>query len=191
MNIKNAWLHLRKIQTHRKWVRRYCFALGLYKQGLLHDLSKYSPTEFFESVKYYQGTSSPIDAAKKANGYSLAWFHHRGRNPHHYVYWCDNFDEGMTMNLMPYNYFCEMLCDFLAAGRAYMGDKFSFLMEYEWWKVKREACAMPENQIKMLNFIFKELAEREEQHDTEWVERWFRGFAGSSLIKIVYDYYSE
>ena len=57
MNIKNAWLHLRKIQTHRKWVRYYCFGIGLYKQGLLHDLSKYSPTEFFESVKYYQGTS--------------------------------------------------------------------------------------------------------------------------------------
>lgn len=190
MNIKNAWLHLRKIQTHRRWVRHYCFALRLYKQGLLHDLSKYSPTEFFESVKYYQGNSSPIDAAKKINGYSLAWFHHRGRNPHHYVYWCDNFDEGMTTNLMPYNYFCEMLCDFLAACRAYMGDKFSFSAEHKWWLKKRQACAMPENQIKMLDFIFEELANREAQHSTEWVEQWFKGFAGKCLLNTTYNYFA-
>ena len=82
-NFKNAWLHFRKIQTHRKWVRHYCFGLGLYKQGLLHDLSKYSPTEFFESVKYYQGTSSPIDACGEDNGYSDHWLHHRTVDSHH------------------------------------------------------------------------------------------------------------
>mgnify|MGYP003304157542 CR=1 FL=1 len=70
-----------------------CFRLGLYKQGLLHDLSKYSPVEFLVGVKYYQGDSSPIDAAKKDKGYSMAWFHHRGRNLHHHVMWIDNFDE--------------------------------------------------------------------------------------------------
>ena len=32
-----------------------CFKIGLYKQGLLHDLSKYSPTEFLVGCKYYQG----------------------------------------------------------------------------------------------------------------------------------------
>lgn len=190
--IKNTWLHLRKIQTHRKWVRHYCFGLKLYKQGLLHDLSKYSPTEFFESVKYYQGTSSPIDAAKKANGYSMAWFHHRGRNYHHYEMWQDDFDHGGKPLLMPYKYFAEMVCDYLAAGRAYMGDKFNFKAELAWWEKKRTACAMPKKQIKMIGSIFIILAEHEEEHGTEKTDRWLTTtVGGTTLIRIVYDHFKD
>lgn len=193
MNIKNAWLHFRKIQTHRKWVRHYCFGLGLYKQGLLHDLSKYSPTEFFESVKYYQGTSSPIDASKAENGYSMAWFHHRGRNLHHHVMWIDNFDEtGGTPILMPYQYFAEMICDYLAAGRAYMGKSFTFTAENEWWKKKRaKGLAMPEKQMKMIDFIFKQLAEREESQGTLATDDFFCTFGGRALLTTTYDYYKD
>lgn len=32
--VKNIWFHFRKIQAHRKWVKHYCYAIGLYKQGL-------------------------------------------------------------------------------------------------------------------------------------------------------------
>ena len=130
----NFWKHWNKIRTHRKWVRHYCWGMGLYWQGLTHDLSKYSPTEFMESVRFYQGTSSPIDAAKRAKGYSDAWFHHKGRNKHHYEYWMDNFDLGGENIVMPYKYFAEMVCDYLAAGRAYMGKNFSYTAEYEWWQ---------------------------------------------------------
>lgn len=83
-NIKN---HLKTVLTHKKYVMKYCFKAGLYWQGIVHDLSKFSPTEFWESVKYYQGTRSPIDACKEENGMSLAWLHHKGRNKHHYEYW--------------------------------------------------------------------------------------------------------
>ena len=191
--IKNIWPHLRKIQTHRKWVRHYCFSIKLYKQGLLHDLSKYSPTEFWESVKYYQGTSSPIDAAKKDKGYSMAWFHHRGRNYHHYEMWQDDFDHGGKPLLMPYKYFAEMICDYLAAGRAYMDEKFSFVAENEWWKKKRaKGLAMPENQMKMIDFIFNQLAEREERDGTTWTENWLtKSIGGQTLILTTYNYYKD
>jgi hypothetical protein len=143
MNLTNAKHHLNKIHTHRKWVRHYGKMMGLSKwQAWTHDLSKYSPTEFFESVKYYQGDRSPIDACKEANGVSYAWMHHKGRNPHHYEYWQDNFDRGGTPVMMPYKYAIEMLCDYLAAGRAYMGDKFTYKSELEWWYKKRQNCAM-------------------------------------------------
>ena len=191
--IKNIWPHLRKIQTHRKWVRHYCFSVKLYKQGLLHDLSKYSLAEFWESVKYYQGTSSPIDAAKKDKGYSMAWFHHRGRNYHHYEMWQDDFDHGGKPLLMPYKYFAEMICDYLAAGRAYMDEKFSFVAENEWWKKKRaKGLAMPENQMKMIDFIFNQLAEREERDGTTWTENWLtKSIGGQTLILTTYNYYKD
>ena len=47
--------HLKTILHHKNLVRHYCFKAGLYKQGIMHDWSKYSPTEFIQGVKYYQG----------------------------------------------------------------------------------------------------------------------------------------
>ena len=47
--------HFRTITHHRHLVRKYCFQVGLYWRGLTHDLSKYSPTEFWRGAKYYQG----------------------------------------------------------------------------------------------------------------------------------------
>lgn len=135
---KNAFLHLKKIIVHRKWVRHYCFRTGLLWQGFTHDLSKFSPVEFIESARYYQGSISPIDACKEKNGVSVAWLHHRGRNKHHWEYWVDDLQKGMRPICMPYRYAVEMLCDFLGAGRAYMGKEFSYEKEYEWWMKKRD-----------------------------------------------------
>ena len=84
------WLeHLKTINNHRRLVMELCFKVGLYKQGLLHDLSKYSPTEFLVGAKYYQGTRSPNAAEREEKGYSSAWLHHKGRNRHHLDYWID------------------------------------------------------------------------------------------------------
>ena len=88
------WKHLIRILRHKFWVAKYCFKLGLYWRGITHDMSKFSPVEFLESVKYYNGNSSPIVECKRINGYSKAWMHHKGRNDHHYEYWIDKLDEG-------------------------------------------------------------------------------------------------
>lgn len=137
--MKNVFGHFKTVCIHRFWVGYYCFKLKLYWRGLVHDLSKFSPTEFIESVKYYQGTSSPINAAKKEKGYSNAWQHHKGRNKHHYEYWTDNYDAGTTCIMMPFEYACEMICDWMGAGRAYHGKTFTFKDEYEWYLSKRDS----------------------------------------------------
>ena len=142
-----ALKHFNTIMTHKKWVFYFARKLGIGWQGFWHDMSKFSPTEFLESVKYYTGTSSPIDACKKANGYSMAWLHHKGRNPHHYEYWQDNFDRGGEALQMPKKYVKEMICDYLAAGKAYMKDEFTFQAEWQWWenKNKNKIAMHPEN----------------------------------------------
>ena len=160
LTFKQMWRHLRTVQTHRKWVRHYCFLAGIPWRGIKHDISKYSPTEFLESAHFWTGTHSPIDEAKKVQGYSRAWLHHRGRNPHHWAYWADNFSEGLTVPCMPQDDFVEMVCDFLAAGHAYKGKDFSYLGEYKWWHQEREkGCkAMNEKNKIMLDIIFSDLA---------------------------------
>ena len=124
------WAHLRTINRHRALVRKYCFRLGLYWQGLTHDLSKYAPVEFFAGVKYFQGDHSPNDAQRKEHGYSASWLHHKGRNRHHFEYWIDycRGEDGTPFIggcKMPVKYVAEMFCDRLAASKVYRGKDFN------------------------------------------------------------------
>lgn len=135
MKISNVFKHFRKICTHKYYVCKYCFKFGLYKQGLLHDLSKFSPIEFWTSVKYYQGNSSPIDAEKLDKGYSLAWYHHFHRNKHHWAFWIDfNSKQEITPCKIPYKYIIESICDWLGAGAAYNGKEYTMKQAYEYYQ---------------------------------------------------------
>lgn len=154
--------HLRTVLLHRKYVRHYCFLCGLYLQGILHDLSKFSPVEFMESARYYTGTRSPIEACKAANEYSLAWFHHRGRNRHHWEYWYDNFEKGGYACKMPWKYVLEMVCDWLGAGAAYAREirNFSFESEYAWWQSKRITAKLHPHTLRAVDSLFGEMKAR-------------------------------
>ena len=119
MNIKG---HFETITRHKLLVMKYCFECGLYRQGLTHDLSKYSPTEFIPGCIYYQGDHSPNEAERAARGYSSAWLHHKGRNKHHLEYWIDytTNKSGLGGMKMPLRYVCEMVCDRVAASQIYL-----------------------------------------------------------------------
>jgi len=132
----HTWMILR----HKYWVFHFCRLAGIPWQGFMHDWSKFSPMEFCESVKYYNGKVSPIKVCKERNhGRSLAWIHHHGRNLHHYEAWWDNFDIHPHPTDMPYKYAVEMICDCLGAGKSYGRDAFTFQSEYEWW-LHKKAC---------------------------------------------------
>ena len=79
-----AWQHFKTITRHRRLVRKNCFRIGLYWQGLTHDLSKFHPTEFMVGAKYFQGNKSPNGAERKEKGYSTACFSRCGSfsSPH-------------------------------------------------------------------------------------------------------------
>ena len=126
--------HFITITKHRHLVMKLCFKMGLYKQGLLHDLSKYSYTEFSNSAKYYVGTYSPTISERKEKGYSDIWMHHKGRNKHHYEYWFDfsNIEKKYVPIKIPIQYVKEMICDRIAASKVYLKDKYtkSSALEY-------------------------------------------------------------
>ena len=123
--------HFKTITHHRHLVCRYCFRLGLYRQGLLHDLSKYAPCEFWRGAKYYQGYRSPNDAERKQNGVSLAWLHHKGRNRHHFEYWLDYSIRPakgkcpLQAVQMPRKYVAEMLMDRICASKNYNKEAYT------------------------------------------------------------------
>lgn len=125
------WLKLiKRILTHKYYVAKYCFQIGLYWQGITHDLSKFSFTEFSRAIKYWDDNISSLANECKILGYSQTFLHHRGRNPHHYEYWIHSLDDGGIPAKMPKKYVLELICDYLAAAKTYGADPRK---EYNWW----------------------------------------------------------
>lgn len=141
----NIWGHFKTITQHKLLVMKYCFKAGLYKRGLLHDLSKYSPAEFIPGAIYYQGTRSPNNAEREAKGYSSAWLHHKGRNRHHLEYWTDyqNGSEAKIVAVeMPKIFVAEMLCDRIAASRIYKKSAYTDASAYEYYMHSKERAVI-------------------------------------------------
>ena len=137
----NALGHFKTITHHKLLVMQYCFRVGLIRQGLMHDMSKYSPTEFRVGAKYYSGTRSPNAAEREELGYSTAWLHHKGRNKHHLEYWIDyapNGDHAMAGMRMPEKYVAEMVCDRIAASKNYKGSRYTDAAAWEYYDRSRD-----------------------------------------------------
>lgn len=118
--------HFLTICRHKYEVFKQCAACGLVWQGITHDLSKFSPTEFIPSAKFFQGSRSPLEAQKEVIGYSAAWLHHKGCNPHHWEYWTDFNQNGEIITVeIPRKYVVEMICDWIGAGKVYSKEKWT------------------------------------------------------------------
>ena len=156
--------HLKTVNRHRYLVCKYCFRLGLYRQGLIHDLSKYSPQEFWVGAKYYQGDRSPNDAERREKGYSAAWLHHKGRNKHHLEYWTDygGHGEGIVGGEMPVKYVAEMFCDRLAASRVYRGGQFDQADPWKFFQRSKTHTILNQNTSDLLESMVLKLKDEGE-----------------------------
>ncbi len=136
--------HFRTITKHRHKVIAHCMKCGIFFQGLRHDLSKYSPVEFFEGARFYAGTKSPSENARAETGYSKAWMHHKGRNKHHFEYWTDYSPQTKKLEpvKMPLNYVKEMFCDRVAAGKIYQGKNYTDNNPIDYFKRGNAKTAM-------------------------------------------------
>lgn len=165
--MSKAWKHFKTITYHKYLVAQGCFKVGLYRQGLLHDLSKYSPTEFRVGARYYQGDRSPNNAEREENGYSSAWLHHKGRNRHHYEYWIDystrDIPGGMAPVPMPYKYIVEMIMDRIAASKVYQGRNYTDAAPLEYYYKGTDKAPLHEETRTILVDMLKMLAEKGEE----------------------------
>lgn len=152
--MSNLFKHLRLVLRHKKYVYKAMKDCGHPIQGLLHDMSKFSPTELFESVRYFQGDRSPIEAAKEDKGYSDAWFHHRGRNKHHSQYWVDISFGQIIPCKIPWKYLVEHICDTIGAGKAYIGDKWTKNAPIDYWYKKDMTSYYHEDTRAIVEYIY-------------------------------------
>ena len=172
---KNFTGHLGTILHHKKLVRHYCFKAGLYRQGIMHDWSKYSPTEFIPGVLYYQGGKrSPNFGEKTVRGYSSAWLHHKGRNKHHFEYWIDYTlepDLGLQGMPMPTKYILEMFCDRVAASKNYNRDTYDDSFPLAYYEKGKSHYVMHPDTRKLLEQLLHMLAEEGEEKTFSYIRR--------------------
>ena len=159
------WKHFKTITKHKWLVLCGCFRVGLYWQGITHDLSKYSPVEFWNGARYYQGFKSPNAAERDDKGFSEAWMHHKGRNRHHYEYWTDMNREtrNYTAVPMPRKYLVEMVMDRRAACMTYQGDAYRDDSALKYLERSLEKELMHPQTVRELHYILTMLAQQGEQ----------------------------
>ena len=172
-----AWNHFLTITRHKHLVMKGCFQIGLIKQGLLHDLSKYSPTELLVGCRYYKGYMSPNKAEREEKGYSSAWLHHKGRNKHHLEYWIDyaasetsEQHSGMGGMKMPVKYVCEMFIDRLSASKNYQKEKYTDESPYKYYLQGPHPYKMHEDTQALLQYLLVMLAVKGEKETFSYVK---------------------
>lgn len=168
--------HLHTINKHRRLVRKHCFKCGLYFQGLTHDLSKYSPVEFFNGVKYFQGFRSPTMLERETIGYSKAWLHHKGRNKHHFEYWrdIDLVTKKYVPIAMPDNYVIEMFCDRIAASKVYLKDKYTNHSPLDYFINKDKETELHIDTRKKILFLLNMLNEKGEKETFKYIKTHYK-----------------
>ena len=167
--------HLKTVGRHRRLVRKYCFRLGLYWQGLTHDLSKFTPTEFSVGARYFQGDRSPNGAERREIGYSTAWIHHKGRNRHHFEYW--NALSSKTQRYesvpMPRRFMAESVMDRIAACRVYEGQRYTDASPVNYLDRSLDGRLMHEQTYREMKYLLTMLAEKGEQDTFYYIKNSF------------------
>lgn len=174
-----AWKHFCTITRHKMLVMKGCFQVGLYRQGLLHDLSKYGPTEFLVGCKYYRGYMSPNNAEREDKGYSSAWLHHKGRNKHHLEYWIDygvpkpgetGKRPGMCGMKMPIKYVVEMFIDRISASKNYQKDAYTDRSALDYYTNGIDHYLIHEDTAAMIELLLVMLAAEGEKKTFAYVK---------------------
>ena len=186
MQLINIWRHFHTITEHKIMVARHCFKVGMYWQGLTHDLSKYSPSEFWQGGKYYQGYRSPNNAEREDKGYSAAWLHHKGRNKHHYEYWIDYSTgpvKGMTGMKMPLKYVNEMIMDRIAASKVYEGTAYTQHSPLKYYEMGKDGYMIHPETRALLEYILKMLDKKGEEKTFAYMRKYMVGRKNYPKIK--------
>lgn len=173
LKLSNIIKHVKTVTRHRALVCQNCFRAGIYLQGLTHDLSKFSPEEFWVSCRMYQGTRSPNEAERELKGYSSAWIHHKGVNKHHFEHWTDYNPVSKKVEpvKMPIEYVIEMFCDRVAASKVYMGENYNDNSPLEYFERGKGRRLIHPETSDLLEKLLIMLAENGEDYTFAYIRR--------------------
>jgi hypothetical protein len=127
-------------------------------QLLLHDLSKFTPAELPHYARQFFGDRSD------PQGFARAWLHHQNHNRHHWEYWIArtshiNLGTPLSENIpleMPERYVREMVADWMAASRLYIGAWPESVETWAWLKQARPRMRLHDATATLLDRVLAE-----------------------------------
>ena len=172
---KKVKRHFKTITAHKLLVMQHCFRIGLYRQGLMHDMSKYMPSEFLMGCMYFDdGKSSPTTGERRDLGCSFAWMHHKGRNRHHFEYWIDyavNPKDGFIGAKMPKRFVAEMVIDRISASRNYQKENYTCRSAWEYYARAKDVYVMNDETRFLLEYLLKMTAAKGEAYTFSYMRK--------------------
>lgn len=138
--------YLKYLLKHKWYVMIECFKKGLIWRGIMHDMSKFLPSEIIPYANFFYGKKKkqirdktgyykPTDTGDER--FDFAWLLHQKRNRHHWQWWVLPEDDGGVKVLeIKEPYLTEMICDWIGAGKAqgHFSPKNDKMKETrEWW----------------------------------------------------------
>jgi len=145
------------ITKHKYYVGVECLRRGLYFQAILHDMSKFSLSEFIISSRYWGGNSRQREESESE--YKFAWLHHIHQNKHHWEHWVITEDGKPKALKMPQKYVLEMLCDWIGAGKAYKNEEWTPREPLDFYRNgEGEKMVLHQDTRRHFEFLLKELA---------------------------------
>ncbi len=135
--LKYSWY----VAKHKWYVFLECCKIGEYWIGIIHDWSKFRPSEFFPYAEHFYGRGKDIATGRDETGYykptdtgdaafDFAWFLHVKCNKHHWQYWVLPTEVGVKVLEIPPRYFNEMVADWHGASKAQgRGGEI-----FDWWQ---------------------------------------------------------
>jgi len=156
IRMKKHLKYLSYIVRHKWFVLLACIEHGIIWRGLIHDWSKFLPSEWFPYAEAFYGRGAQLREKKRKTGYltpdetleldriqrafDRAWLSHQHRSPHHWQHHILREDSGGTKLLrMSIAEGTEMVCDWIGTGRAITGKKGTTL---DWYLRNRNNMAL-------------------------------------------------
>ena len=171
--MKKFFGHLKTVINHKRLVMYHAVRIGIPFRGLMHDLSKFSPVEFFAGVKYFSdGKKSPNELERNMHGYSSAWMHHKGRNKHHFEYWTDYNPVFRKVGpvKMEYVYVLEMFCDRVAASKVYQGKNYTDSHPIEYFMRGKPNRMIHQATSDAIEYLLVLLSEKGEEYTLNYIK---------------------
>ena len=109
------WQYLKYVIRHKWHVLIECFWIKQYLHAIMHDVSKFFPSEFVPYAKHFYGHHDR-DVHTKDQEFEVAWLLHQHRNKHHWDYWVKSDGKPVPM---PAKYISQMIADWRAMGRVF------------------------------------------------------------------------